>query len=66
MEELGAGELMINCIHRDGKMSGYDHDLILEISSNIGIPTIGCGGAGRYSDLAESFSKYFSFSSSSR
>ena len=50
-EELGAGELMLCSIDRDGTMSGYDLSLIEKISESIDIPVIACGGAGNISDL---------------
>ena len=52
MEQLGAGELLINSIDRDGTMQGYDLDLIKQISTAIGIPVVTCGGAGSVADLA--------------
>ena len=44
--ELGAGELFINVVHKDGFYSGYDVDLAKKISSSVKIPVIICGGAG--------------------
>jgi cyclase len=46
MEELGAGEIFLNSINRDGTMQGYDIDLINEIASQISIPVVAVGGAG--------------------
>jgi imidazole glycerol-phosphate synthase subunit HisF len=46
MQDLGAGELLINCIYKDGIMSGYDIDLMKSISSAVTIPVIALGGAG--------------------
>jgi len=51
MQELGAGELIINSIDQDGAMSGYDLDLISMVSGAVTIPVIAFGGAGRNSDL---------------
>lgn len=53
MEKLGAGELLINSVDRDGTMSGYDIELIREIVSNVNIPVIACGGAGKLSHFQE-------------
>lgn len=50
-EKLGVGEIFLNSIDCDGMMKGYDLKLIHEISENIRIPLIACGGAGRFSDL---------------
>ena len=51
MEKMGAGELFLNSIDRDGMMNGYDLDLIKEISRVISIPLIACGGAGKIEDF---------------
>jgi cyclase len=50
-EELGAGEILLNSIDRDGTGSGYDLDIIKAVSDSVEIPVIACGGAGRYHDL---------------
>lgn len=50
-ERMGAGEIMINSIDHEGKMQGYDVDLIKEVSEAVQIPVVGCGGAGTLSDL---------------
>ena len=52
LEQMGAGELFINSIDRDGTMSGYDLELIKHISDMVKIPVIACGGAGKLSDLS--------------
>ena len=44
--ELGAGELMVTSIDRDGLAEGYDTELISNISSLVSVPVIACGGAG--------------------
>jgi cyclase len=51
LEKMGAGELFINSIDRDGTMSGYDLELVKYISELVKIPVIACGGAGMLSDL---------------
>jgi len=53
MEKLGAGELFINVINRDGTMRGYDLELIRRISSAARVPVVACGGAGSLQDLAD-------------
>jgi cyclase len=57
MEEMGAGELMINSIDRDGTMQGYDINLVRQIADAVSIPVIACGGAGKIEDLAEAVNK---------
>jgi cyclase len=51
MERMGAGEILLNSIDRDGTMEGYDLELIKAVATSVGIPVIACGGAGRVSDL---------------
>ncbi|WP_422089416.1 AglZ/HisF2 family acetamidino modification protein [Tenacibaculum ovolyticum] len=53
LEKLGVGEILINNVHKDGKKSGYELDLIKEISYAVSIPVIACGGAGNIDDCAE-------------
>jgi imidazole glycerol-phosphate synthase subunit HisF len=45
-ERLGAGEILVHSIDRDGTMAGYDLDLTAEVVRAVGIPVIACGGAG--------------------
>lgn len=51
MENLGAGEIFLNSIDRDGTFSGYDTKLINAIAKTITIPLIVCGGAGGIKDF---------------
>jgi cyclase len=51
MEFLGAGEIMINSIDRDGTKEGYDIDLIRTVAEAVKIPVIALGGAGSWEDL---------------
>jgi len=59
MEELGAGELIIQSIEKDGMMSGYDIELIKSISDAVSIPVVALGGAGRITDLKEAHNEGF-------
>ena len=52
-ENLGAGELLINSIDKDGTMTGYDLEIISLISKSVNIPVIACGGAGDVKDLSK-------------
>jgi cyclase len=51
MAELGAGEILLNAIHRDGTMEGYDLELIRRVASAVTIPVVAVGGAGRLADF---------------
>lgn len=53
MEGMGAGELLINCIDKDGTMTGYDLDIISKITEKVNIPVVACGGAGQLSDFSK-------------
>jgi cyclase len=46
MEKLGAGEILLNSVDRDGMMVGYDVKLIRDVRSRINIPITALGGAG--------------------
>lgn len=50
---LGAGELVINSIDADGMKEGYDLDLLRKITSNVGVPVIASGGAGKREDFVK-------------
>lgn len=50
-QELGAGELLINSIDKDGTMQGYDIELIRRIVEIVSIPVIACGGASGLEDV---------------
>ncbi len=51
--ELGAGEIIINSIDRDGMQAGYDLDLVRSVSQAVKIPVIALGGGGSESHLVE-------------
>jgi imidazole glycerol-phosphate synthase subunit HisF len=53
MEEMGAGEILINSVDRDGTMKGYDISLVKTISSALQIPVVACGGAGSMNHIVQ-------------
>jgi len=55
--KLGAGEVLINSIDRDGLMTGYDLKLAQKIRDAINLPITVLGGAGSLADIAELFEK---------
>jgi cyclase len=55
MEDMGAGEIIIQSIQHDGMMSGYNIDLVKEVSTKLTIPVIALGGAGAYEHLSEAY-----------
>lgn len=52
-EELGAGEILLTSMDRDGTQDGYDLDLLRAISAAVRLPVIASGGAGRLEHLYE-------------
>ncbi len=53
MEELGAGEILLTSMDRDGTKMGFDLELTRTISEAVGIPVIASGGVGTLEHLAE-------------
>ncbi|MBL8084230.1 MAG: imidazole glycerol phosphate synthase subunit HisF [Candidatus Obscuribacter sp.] len=52
LQQLGAGEILLNSVDNDGMMEGFDLELIAQVASAVTIPVIVCGGAGRLIDFA--------------
>ena len=52
VEKLGAGEIFLNSIDRDGSKKGYDNNLIKLVSDAVSIPVIACGGVGNFSHFS--------------
>ena len=57
VEKLGAGEVLLNCIDRDGTGAGYDLDLVALVRRNVRIPVVASSGAGKVEDFVEVFQK---------
>ena len=53
--ELGAGEIVMNSVDLDGKMTGYDLDLARRLRERINIPMTMLGGAGKLEHLSDLF-----------
>jgi cyclase len=58
LEELGAGEIVLNSVDRDGAMNGYDFDLIDAVRNVTSIPLTALGGAGSLDDVRSLISRY--------
>jgi imidazole glycerol-phosphate synthase subunit HisF len=43
---LGAGEIFLNSIDRDGMMAGYDLEIMRQVADAVSVPLVACGGAG--------------------
>ena len=57
VEALGAGEILLTSIERDGTMEGYDLELTRLVSERVRIPVIASGGAGNYQHLYEAIAE---------
>lgn len=57
LEEMGAGELLVNSIDRDGSKRGYDIPLIASIEKATTMPLIAMGGAGKNQDFIDLFQR---------
>ena len=53
LQELGVGEIFLNCVDRDGTGQGYDLDTINLVSDAISVPLVVCGGAASEYDILE-------------
>jgi len=58
VEDLGAGEVVINAIDRDGVMKGYDLELVRAVRESISLPMTALGGAGSLKDIGDLISAF--------
>lgn len=56
-EQLGAGEILLNCIDRDGTNAGFDLELINAVRGAVSIPVIASSGAGNAEHFREVFTQ---------
>jgi cyclase len=52
LERLGAGEIVVNSVDRDGTLSGYDLELVGKVASAVKVPLVAMGGASSVADFA--------------
>lgn len=57
VQKRGAGEIVLNCMNRDGVRTGYDIQQLKTLRETVTIPVIASGGAGEMSHFAEVFKK---------
>jgi imidazole glycerol-phosphate synthase subunit HisF len=57
LESLGAGEILLYSIDRDGTRTGYDLKTIADVANSVKIPVVACGGGGKLSHLVEGILK---------
>lgn len=53
--ELGAGEILLTSMDRDGTKEGYDLNFLKELTSKVSVPVIASGGAGKMEDFLAAF-----------
>jgi cyclase len=51
MQDLGAGEIIVQSVDRDGTQTGYDEELIRSVASAVQVPVVACGGARGVEDF---------------
>ncbi len=57
VQRLGAGEIIVQSVDRDGTMQGYDKDLIQTVSDAVTIPVVALGGAANLKNMKEVYSQ---------
>jgi len=57
LEELGAGEILLTSMNRDGTKEGFDIPMLKAVTEAVNIPVIASGGAGRIEDFIEVFNE---------
>ncbi len=57
VQELGAGEILITSVERDGYLEGYDNRLNRLVVDSVTVPVLCCGGAGRWEHFVEAFAE---------
>jgi cyclase len=55
--ELGAGEILLTSMDRDGVRTGYDLDLTRQVADSVQVPVVASGGAGKADHVFEAFSR---------
>ena len=55
VERMGAGEIIVQSISRDGTMDGYDLDLIGRVADAVTVPVVALGGAGELDHLRQAY-----------
>jgi cyclase len=53
MEQLGAGEILLNAIHKDGTMDGYGLELVRRVAAAVTMPVVAVGGAGNLAHFCD-------------
>jgi imidazole glycerol-phosphate synthase subunit HisF len=54
-QALGAGEILVTSVDRDGSLEGYDNDLNRRVAEAVTVPVLVSGGAGKWQDFCDGF-----------
>lgn len=57
VQEMGAGEIFLTSIEKDGSLEGYDNELNLSVCDSVDVPVLVCGGAGSWQNFVDGFEK---------
>ncbi len=57
-EQMGAGEILVNAIDRDGLMVGYDFDLLDQVRAAVSVPLTALGGVGTLDHIKDLIARY--------
>jgi cyclase len=58
LQDLGVGEIVLNSVDRDGKMHGFDFELVGRVRGAVSVPLTILGGAGSFDDIRELVQRY--------
>jgi len=56
-QDLGAGEIVLNCMNHDGVRNGYDIEQLAVVQAICDVPLVASGGAGQMQDFEDVFAK---------
>lgn len=59
MEQMGAGEIIIQSVDRDGMMDGYDLECLEAVAKAVSVPVIALGGAGSLTHMKEAYARTY-------
>jgi cyclase len=54
-QDLGAGEILVTSIEKDGSLEGYDNVLCRQVADAVRVPTLIAGGAGNWQHFVDGF-----------
>ena len=58
LEQYGVGEIVLNSIDNDGRMKGYDLEMVAQVRDSVSVPMTVLGGAGTLADVGELIKRF--------